>query len=237
MGDTKFENLNFGFTSKPVDYQVIQVEVNPHFMMNEWAEAYANDLERRNPLKYQTAKYQYGDKTVRLDSQVISKYMRQLLIYRVKDVNGELKGIYHVVKQLGIPAWIQFVISMVGNTNDWDRGLRYVPSLLEPKDEVSIEEMLSISHVLRSFTPDGKPFFTNAWPKSKDGDKTVMSCAIVDGFVSGNDPNAHPIKTYVAGFFGAKIRQQDDYRMLYRINYDNIQQLKAMLMTEDTILE
>lgn len=231
------EKLNFGFTYKPVDYQVVEVEIHPDFMVADWGEAYAADLERRNPLKFKSSSYLFNGEKKQLTAQVITNYMAQLIIYRVDDVNNKLKGLYHLVKQLGIPTWIQYVISSIGNADDWDRGLHFVPVLPQSVVMMDINEMLAISHVLRSFTSDGKPFFTNAWPKTKDGDKDVMSYAVVDGFVSGNDKSALPIKTYVAGFLGAKLRQEITFKMLYRMNYDEVAQLRAMLITNDTILE
>lgn len=234
---SKLEKLNFGFTSKPVDYQVIQVKIDPELMITDWADAYAEDLARRNQLKFNASGYTFKGKRIKLTTQVISKYMKQLVRYRVMDVNGQLKGIYPFMKRLGIPVWIQFAISMIGIAHDWDRGLEFVPVLSANPETVDIEEMLLISNVLRSFEKDGKPFFTNAWPKSKEGSKDVMSYAIIDGFVSGNDKDAHPLDTYVAGFLGMKIAEEVTFKMLYRINYDEVNQLRMMLMTDDAILE
>lgn len=237
----KFEKLNYGFSSKPCDYQVVKVVVDPVKMIADWGLAYARDLERRNPLKYRAAKCDVTIdsevKTIALTEEVVTKYMTQLIIYRIKDVNNELKGIYQQLKRLGVPAWIQFAISQIGIAHDWERGLEFVPVLSGAKDEYSIDTMLKISSVLRSFEPDGKPFFVNAWPKTKEGDKDVMSYAIIDGFVSGNDVDAHPLKTYIAGFLGMKLKEELTYKMLYRINYDEVTQLRTMLMTDDTILE
>lgn len=233
----KFKSLDYGTKPSTSKYEAVDVDINPDLILKDWGDAYARDMERRNVKKYEGTRINLSSGEVPLDGDLVFKYFANLLKIRVDYVNDECH-VWRQAKRLAMPAWIQFVISEVGLAYDRDRGLKFVPHLeLNKKYVIPIDDMLLISVALLSFSNDGKPFFTDAFPRKPEGDIDLMSQALIESFVRGNDAHTAPVISYVTAFLGFTLRKEAELRMLYRITYDDVEFIRSMLVTDEKVLE
>lgn len=218
----EFSNINFGTTPTTSEFDIIHVTIDPDVMLGDYAKAYAKELYRRNPARYEASG---------LDEIALYNYFVGLLVIRIQAINGECK-VWRQAKQLNIPSWIQFVISQIGVIRDVDRGLVITPVLEHPFD---IDKMLETSDILRMFTADGVVMHRDAFPRAAEGDVDVMSMALINGYVKSMTKLAHPIASYVSAFIGAKVVEEATFKMLYRIRYDDVSFIREMLLHEEKV--
>lgn len=217
-----FAELNFGTKPTTASFETISVKIVPEVMLADYALAYANEFHRRNPVKAEA---------VNLTKEELQDYFTGLLIIRVQYVNGACK-VWREAKQLLIPTWIEFTLSQIGKVVDADRGLCFVPTI---EGIVDISKLLAVSDKLRSFLPDGISLHKDAFPRSTEGDVETMSMAVIGQYVYSQSKDAHPISSYVASFLGFKLQEEAAYKMLYRVRYDDIEFIRAMLLREETM--
>lgn len=236
-----FSAINYGTQITTSTYDTVEVTIDPSFMVGDFGIAYARDCERRNPIKYAKLFANITDpksgevKSVKIDEDILSNYFKQIIIFRVRSVADQTVP-WRQMKQLVMPAWIQYVISTVGKVYDKENGLLFIP-VCQDDDVMSIEDMLSISVAIEIFSNDGKHFFNDAFPREKTGDHDVMSMAIINQIITGSDKLAAPIASYVAGFLGMKLAEETSYKARYRVQYDDAEFVRSMLMNDGRILE
>lgn len=233
----KFKSLDYGTKPSTSKYEAVDVDIDPNLILKDWGNAYASDMRRRNPLKFENTELSLSDGVIPLNGEIVFKYFANLLQIRVDYVNDNCK-VWRQAKRLAMPAWIQFVISEVGLAYDRDRGLKFQPNMKLPDDlKLSISDMLIISTALLTFSVDGKPFFTDAFPRKLEGDIEMMSQALIGSFVKGNDSRTAPVISYVTAFLGFTLRKEAEMRMLYRVTYDDVEFIRSMLITDEKVLE
>lgn len=214
-----YAKLDFGTKPTTVSYDTIDVQINPEVLVESFSGAYVNELTRRNPVRADS---------VLLDKDELYYYFQGLIAIRVLTVRGENK-VWREAKMLYIPAWIETVMSMIGKVVDVDHGL-----VLNPVYDFTFDmkEMFRISEKLRAFLPDGVVLHRDAFPREVEGDKDVMAMAIIDGYVHGMN-HVHPIASYIAAFLGFKLVQEANFKILYRVRYDDVQFITNMILQEE----
>lgn len=216
---TNFSTLDYGTkitTSKMIE---VQVGLNPDIMVKDFASAYVKELTRLNPIKA---------REITITDDQMYYYFKAILAFRVKSITGENKD-WRFGKQIAIPSWIQHTISQIGVVYDRVRGLKFVPTYAFDYDVASVIE---ISNDLLAFEADGLLLHTDAFPREKEGDPDVMGMAILDDYVHSISDKAHPIASYVAGFVGAKLAQEQAFSILYRVRYDDIDFITSQLVND-----
>lgn len=227
---SEFQNLNFGTTVTTSEYQNIEVEIDPHVMMDDYAIGLVHDLERRNPIRFDTVSKQLQSEGYDLQ-ELFKSYVSDLARLRVQMVKRTCK-VFREAKLLGVPPYVQFALSQIGMIYDPDHGKMFTPSMNEEKLELTMDQMFKATEVLRTFESDGVVSFYDAFPRDQMGDRETMSFAIIDGFVKSPEKFTHPAKSYIAVFLGMKLRQESELKALYSVRYDNIDFVKRMLMQE-----
>lgn len=243
----QFSKMDFGTLVSTNDYQVITLKIDPKFMIGEYADAFAKDLHRRNPLRYEAIEKQLSqlmnekdeahesglvkDIQVGTFSEEIEYYVIGLLKLRVQVVYDECRE-WRRAKRLGIPPYIQFVLSMVGRVIDTTHGRKFVPEIDE-LSEFDMNRLLRISSILRTFEDDGVVLLFDSMPRSKDGDADAMSYAIIDSYVKGID-RTEVAKSYVSAFLGMKLKKESEFKAIYSVRYDNADFVKDCLIDELT---
>lgn len=215
--------LDYGTKPTTSKYEEVIVNMNPEIMLKDFAQAYHNELYRRNPIKA---------REVNVTVEELESYFTGILTLRIKSCSGAIKE-WREMKKLNIPTWIQFVISRVGIVLDAVRGLKFIPSI---EFDYNIGEMLDTSVKLQQFIVDGVTMHKDAFPRSEEGDMNVMSMAIIDSYVQSISEIPHPISSYVSAFIGAKIEEEAAFKMLYRVRYDDVTFIKSMLMHEEKLI-
>jgi len=216
-------NLDFGTKPTNGKLELIEVQVQPEVMLKDFGKAYASELHRRNPLRADA---------VNLTEEELTEYFKQILILRVQYIYDNCK-LWRQIKQLNIPTWIQYVITQIGQFIDYDFGLKVMPKL---DGEIDLNFLLDVSRRLEAFKSDGVTMHKDAFPRSKDGDKDVMSMALIEGFVYSRTKDAHPITSYVNAFLGMKLVEEQTFKILYRVRYDDIDFIRSMLMIEESLI-
>lgn len=222
--NSKVQNFNLDYGTKPtttkLDY--IDFEIHPETMVDDYADAYLRELRRRNPLKFIAVKDKLAD---------IKTYFRGILKIRVQSITNDCP-VWRQAKRLVIPAWLQFVISQIGQIVDYEYGLVITPKF---DFDYDISEMLEFSNILESFMNDGVSMFKDAFPRDHKGDTEVMKMAVLDGYVKSMTSNSHPLSSYVNAFVGAKVSSVIECSMLYRVRYDDVSFIRSMLLNDSSI--
>lgn len=238
----EFQNQKVNYVKLNLDTKVttnslekIHVAIDPKVMIGNFAQSYRNELRRRNFEKYDSDP---------LTVEEFNLYFQRLVKLRIMSVEDDCPD-WRQARQLYIPSWIEAVISMLGKVVDTERGMVIIPSFeLEwtyrdkkiDGSKGTIDEMLDFSLRLGSFREDGLVLHKDAFPRVPDGDKDVMMMAIIDGYVKSQLKVAHPIAGYIAGFLGMKLQQEQTFKLLYRVRYDDINYITEMLLREEMVL-
>lgn len=211
--------LNYGTKPTTVAMTTIDVVIDPNIMIGDYATAYSNELYRLNPVRA---------KEINLTQSDLFDYFSALLAVRVESINGTLRD-WRTVNLLAIPSWIQHTIAQVGTVVDRDRGLRIVPKF-ETKYELA--SLLATSEKLLSFQTDGLSLHQSAFPRGAEGNEEVMGMVILNDYVHSMKLDAHPASSYVAAFLGAKLAQEQQFSVLYRVRYDDVNFIATQLLND-----
>lgn len=233
-----FENLDFGTVVTTSTYTSVNVKVDPNYMMDGYSRAIDRDIQRRNPVRYDAilndidkwitqakeGQFNYNDM-----SEIISYYVVCLCKIRIQAVQNKC-NVWRLAKQLGIPPYVQFALTMIGEVIDTVHGRKFVPEI-DDMMNVNIKLLIEISNLLKAFIDDGITLLFDAFPRSKEGDQDAMSYAIIDGYVKGIERKSIA-KSYIAVFLGLKLKQETELKSLYSIRYDNAEYVRDCLLNE-----
>lgn len=197
--------------------------VDPTLFVGDYAKAYCAELERRNPDRYDASGISEED---------LNSYFLGLIAIRLDQIHGQC-NVWRQAKELYIPSWIQFLLSGVGIVTDYTHGL-----ILNPvyKAQYDIDKMLDTSSKLRVFSSDGVSLHKDAFPRDIEGDADMMGMAIINGYIQSMSEIPHPIQSYVAAFLGLRLEQEANYKMMYRVRYDDVNFIRQMLKHEEAII-
>lgn len=218
-----YRNLDFGTKPSTAEIQEVVVTVSGD-MVADYAAAYIREAQRLNPLKFQQ---------LELTIEEVENYLLALLAIRIESLQPGGSPNWRSAKQMTIPSFFQFVLAMIGIVTDHIYGLKFIPTFTH---EYDIKEMLEISSKIESLIVDGLPASKDAMPRTIEGDKDVMSFVILGSYVFGRTENLAPIASYVAAFLGFKLQEEATFKMLYRVNYEDVAFIRDSLMHERSIL-
>jgi hypothetical protein len=216
-----FATLDLG-SAKPISVpmETIEVVVTAEDMVQDYADAFVKEAIRKNPLRAEQ---------VNLTTQEMRDYAKFLLVKRIECVHGEC-GDWRRLKSLWIPVFLQYSLRMIGEVKITDRGLRIMP-IVENDEIISLEEALQISNKIAYFESDLN-MVQDAMPRDNSGDESVMSTALIAGYVRSMEEVSHASDTYVSAFLGMKIKEEQAFSVLYRVQYDDVQFIRAVLTSD-----
>lgn len=218
-----FKSLNFDTKPTSVKMDVATVEVHPEFMIADFAKAYVRELTRRNPIRYQASGLTVED---------LDAYFQALVVMRVQSINDAFPR-WREAKLLNVPAWIEFVLTCVGEVMDTDRGLHIKVTCDQTYD---FAKALDVSEKLRAFKADGVVLLKDVFPRTAEGDVETMTMAIIDNYVCSQTKEAHPIASYVAAYLGFKLQEEVSFKMLYRVRYDDVDYIRTQLLQSEEVV-
>lgn len=220
-----FVQMDLG-SSKPtaVPMETVEVEVGADSLLGNYAKAFVAEAYRVNPLRAEQ---------VKLTVDEVRKYAEYLLFKRVQSVHDECAD-FRRLKVLYIPSYIQYNLAMIGRVVLRHDGLTLLPvnSTLEPP--MSFEEALKVSEKIGSFEDDLQVVH-DGMPRSDEGDRDVMSTAMIAGYVRALKDVDHVSATYVTRFLGMKLREEASFATLYRVQYDDLAFIASALTTQKGI--
>lgn len=216
------ESLDYSTKISTPRPETVEVTIDPTIILNDYAQAYANELNRRNPERFQAE-----DLTV----EELQNYFNGLLHLRIQSVEGNCPD-WRAAKQLWIPSIIQYILTCVGVVWDVEKGLKFVPKCDLSHD---INEMLATSTKLAIYKSDGLAMVKDALPRSEEGDCDVMQCAIINDYIMSTHRIGHPSSSYVAALLGLQLEEKVMSSLLHRVRYDSVAYIKSMLLAEKSL--
>lgn len=224
MESTNYEGMIIG-ASKPtaVPTEVIKVQISPTQLLGDYAKAFVTEAKRKNPLTYNV---------VELTVDEMIEYVKYLLAKRVECVENRCND-FRLLKVLYIPSYIQYILSQIGEYFNREIGIKLMPTIdtKEAKKIINYERALEISDKIRAFEDDLQ-MVKDAMPRDTQGNADVMSCALIADYVRAQHKVEHVASTYVAAFAGFKLEEELAFRVLYRIQYDDIAFITNALLQE-----
>lgn len=269
---SRYDSLDLGSASAiSVPLEVIEVSLGQGSLIDQFADQFVSETHWANPLRAEQ---------VGLTEDEMRQYVRFLVFLRVLGVHEKLPK-FHRTRSLYMPAFVQYILSMVGDVIIRDKGIKLTPVMEIPgsiqgqapdpqgsevdssekkvqyhyeydaKDfpvmEVNSSEQwiddltkygdlngtvkgwldkafewaAPISAKVRAFEDD-LTVVRDAMPRGADGDRDVMNCALIDGYIRSIEPVAHPVATYVAAVLNSTLRKELDFKVLYRVQYDDL---------------
>lgn len=220
---------NFQFknnvTVKPVGVtnQTIEVLLQPEELLNDYSKNFVSEGHRKHPLLAQT---------VDLQPEEVQEYAKYLLYARIRHVNGDSKD-FRIMQHLFVPVWIEYTISNIGMLIIKELGLTFTPSM-EPS-EMTYDEARQISDKIRMFE-EVLQVTDHAFPREREGNADLMTTAVIADYVRSTKELTHPVTTYLTAFLGMKIREENAFGVLYRVQYDDINYLQRALDSEREVI-
>lgn len=124
-----------------------------------------------------------------------------------------------MIKKFYVPCFIEYMLRMIGKVVLRNRGLTLIPEAQEPR--ITTDEASKISEKVGMFIDDLQ-IVQNALPTTIEGDVDVMSSVLLTGYVRSMHEVQHVSSTYVAAFANFRLKEEAAFRVLYRVQYDDI---------------
>lgn len=217
-------------TPKPtsVPMEVVEVKMSASDILNDFAKAFVKEAYRKDPLRAQQ---------VELTTEEVVSYTDYLLCKRIQSVNGICED-FRALKNLWIPSYVQWVLTLIGEVYDRAHGLKFTP-VYEGELELNTkaanrdayEKMLEISKKIAYFE-DSVAILNDAMPRETSGNADFMSCALVAGYVRATKVVEHVAVTYAAAFANAQLKREAAFQALYRVQYDDVDFIQAAFVSQ-----
>lgn len=210
MSEATFATLNFD-SAKPigVPMETIIVTVGQSDLFDDFSHAFIREATRVNP---ELAK------RVGLTKEELTSYIDFLLHQRILSINDECTD-YRIIKRFYAPCFIEYMLRMIGKVVIRNRGLTIIPECEKPA--MTLDEAKLVSEKIGMFVDDLQ-IVQNVLPTSIEGDVDVMSSVLLAGYVRSMQEVKHVASTYVTAFANFQLKNEAAFRVLYRVQYDDI---------------
>lgn len=224
-----FSTLDFtGVKPTSVPMQTVEVQIDPATMIDDYAKAFVSEVRRCDPRRFEQ---------VQITEDEMVKYCRYILKQRIACIDDKCAD-WRAIKNLYIPVFIQYAISLIGVVQIYDRGLTLKPVMCDPKEgetEMTLNEALELSGRIGYFEKSVQVRL-DAMPRDKRGDRDTMSCALIAGYVRSLTPVEHPVATYIAAFMGFTIKKESAFQVMYRLQYDDLEFIRSAMMNSRVVM-
>jgi hypothetical protein len=218
---SSFEALNLGTTQPTsVRMETVEVEVSMGDMVSQYGKAFVREAFRKNPLRAEQ---------INLTDEEVTDYCDFLLTQRVRSIKGDCPD-FRKLKCLYVPAYIQYVLSQIGEVTIREQGLKLVPTV-KAESEMTLADAITISEKIGMLIDDLQ-IVQDAMPRESEGCRDVMSTALIAGYVRSMKVVDHVSSTYVTAFLNMKLKQESAFQALYRVQYDDIDFIASALTTQ-----
>lgn len=216
-----FAQFDLG-TNAPISVpmETIEVVVTAMDMVSDYARAFVREAAK---LEYERFKQ------VGLTEEEMVAYAKFLLHERVKSIHDDCPD-WRRLKSLYIPVFLQYSLRMIGKVVKRDIGITLIPIVDENEmaDVITLSQALLISEKI-SYFERSLSMVQDAMPRTPNGDDSVMSTALVAGYVRSMVRVEHVVDTYVSAFLGMKLKEENAFGVLYRVQYDDVEFIASAL--------
>lgn len=188
------------FANEPISVaQTLQVkvEIAPSALINDLAFVLHNEMHRVAGAAGQHLLRDVSDEDVR-------KYINTLVFLRVSHVNGVrneiVSGLLPFYRRCAVPVLVYQLTIGIGEANDRDYGLLFVPELkMDVEDILNPERFGRISSVMFSLQNNGFKV-VGGLPNDREGELAFMAMQHVQQTVTSYRKD-HPVYGFLAAFF------------------------------------
>lgn len=221
MNYEQFQNIDLGSvkpTSIPMDR--IEVSVGLSQMVTDYGKAFVKEARRKNPLRMDQ---------INLTPEEVTDYCDYLFTKRIESIMDQCPD-WRKLKNLYIPAYVQYAMAMIGIVTIRNRGIQLIPVDNHPS-QMTFEQALEISEKI-GMLQDDLQVVHDAMPRGEEGNIDVMSTALIAGYVRSLGEVGHVSATYVTAFMDMKLKQETAFQTLYRVQYDDVDYIQSALLTQ-----
>ena len=221
MNQEQFLNIDLG-SVKPtsIPMEKIEVGIGLSEMVSDYGKAFVKEAWRKNPLRMEQ---------ISLTPEEMTDYCDYLFTKRIESIQDSCAD-WRKLKNLYIPAYVQYAMSMIGKVTIRNRGIQLIPVDNHPS-KMTFDQALAISDKIGMLLDDLQ-IVKDAMPRSEDGNIDVMSTALIAGYVRSLGEVGHVSATYVTAFMDMKLKQETAFQTLYRVQYDDVDFIQAALITQ-----
>lgn len=216
--DVKYQELDWGTKSgTPIKEDLIEVKIGVNLLGQHYVDAIINYVSNVCPAIQER---------VQLTREELLDYLKYLIFQRCAQCQykcerwGRLKALY-------IPSYTQFILSQIGVFTDRKYAIKVIP-IAEFDDVISFEKAMEISERLSQFE-DYLHMDNAAFPPNIEGDKIVMSSAIIADKVRSMSRELSNPMSYVVAFANMTLVREAAFSALYRTEYDDLDTIKLQV--------
>lgn len=202
----------------PVPMETVDVTICVDDMVGDYVKGFINETERVAPRLAEREQ---------LTAEELKAYVYYLFTKRLEIV-GQKCSDRAKLGNLYIPSFIQWALTLVGEVVIRDRGLTFRPVMNNPSD-MTFDEAMRISSKIAAFE-DYLVVVNKAMPFDVEGNKEVMTMALIAGYVRALDKASHPVFSYMCAFLGMQIQKESAFQVLYRVQYDDYGFIRQALL-------
>lgn len=220
-----FKELDLGSNpATAIEMTRVEVEITSSDMVAGYARAFVKEMQRVNPRRFEV---------VGITEEEMMSYAAFLLKQRILCINGDCPN-WRRLKRCFIPVFLQYALSMIGEVIIREKGLTFVPTMTETVD-MTIDEALVVSDKIGAFERE-LCMVLDAMPRRREGDESVMGTALIADYVRSVRPVDHVADTYISAFLGMKLAEEQAFKVLYRIQYDDVEFIRTALTHSSAIM-
>lgn len=131
----------------------------------------------------------------------LASYINQLVVLRVKYVNGE-RVAYGPTDKICVPSFLSLVLSNVGKVSNVDYGLELFP-VVANAPTVDSDFIMKMSRYIRALSGLGIEY-AEGYARNKEGSYEFMSMTLIDGYVRNPNKAPHPVFALMASTLGVR---------------------------------
>lgn len=212
-----FGNFNPGeIKTTPMELETIEVSFERAAIFDTFIQAFMYKIEIDGS---------HIQRHVQLTEEEATYYFEYLLHKRVEFLVGR-KVNFDLLNQLWVPAFVETALAMIGKYVNLERNFQVVPVLTAERD--FDEDRIRAIGMKFMRLKDVTNMVEGGLCRRKEGDAEVMTTACIAGFVRSMSEVSSPIMTYFTGFLNTKIVEEASFKMLYRVQYDDILRMQGI---------
>lgn len=221
---SKFDGMDL-FREKEgnIPLRRIEVVVSASYFKEDIAEGFAHMIKVRDSLKAEQ---------VKLTADELTSLFHYMLTMRVRQVNRQDVP-WKDLKEIILPDYCQYILSLVGIYIDDDHRLEIVP-VMDQESNLTYDEALKISRKLRELVDDFD-VVNDCMPRKKSGAQGLMSCLVIDAFIRSYRRDNNNMQVAVAGLLNLKIKEETDILAKYEKVYNDINSIHAKYQLSDRL--
>lgn len=207
----------------PVAVETLNIQIATGATLTDFAKAFVEEGYRKNPLLAER---------VALTEEELLEYIHYLISKRVEVVSSACKD-WRKICRLSMPCFVELILTSIGKVQLRNQGIEIYPVVAEPST-MSYEAAMKVSAKVEAFE-DCLAVVIGAMPGNMDGDESIMTMAVINGYVRSMSVVDDPVAEYITYFLQLTLEEQL-FDNLYRMQYDDVKTIQAQIASLGRVL-